>query len=57
MPMGKAVKFEHKKRCDFCKKAVSFGYYIMEGPAQGFFCGRQCLGRAVNHAKSLKKEE
>ena len=55
--MGKAIKIEHARRCDFCKKPVKFGYIVDEGTTHGFFCGSQCYGRAVEHVKELEKKK
>jgi hypothetical protein len=55
--MGKGVTFQHSQRCHFCQRPVKYGYYVNQGPTQGFFCGRICLERATARMSALKKEK
>lgn len=54
--MGRLIKLDHKRRCDFCSKPVNIGYKVSEGPTQGFFCGARHARAAYEHMESLKKE-
>ena len=52
--MGKYAKFEHSRRCDFCKRPVKAGYFVNTGPTHGFFCSGHHYRDAVEHMKQEK---
>jgi hypothetical protein len=57
MIMGRGTKLKSARRCDYCQRAVKYGYFVKEGPTQGFFCGRAHFDRARKTMDALKKEK
>lgn len=55
--MGRLIKLDHKRRCDFCEKPVSVGYKLNIGPTQGFFCGVRHVQAAHARMEAIKTEQ
>lgn len=54
---GGRVKYDHKRRCAFCNKAVDHGYLVNDQHLRGFFCSAPHAQLAYeNRVETAKKE-
>jgi hypothetical protein len=54
--IGRQIKFDYLRRCDFCNKAVKIGYLVNDPQLKGFFCGAPHARAAYEDMQKKKKE-
>lgn len=54
---GRRWSGPHKRRCDFCHKAVNNGYVVNDPEFRGFFCGAPHANIAYKDMVETAKDE
>lgn len=54
---GQRTTLQNKKRCEYCNKAVSFGYIVNDPNFRGFFCSAPHARLAYQNMMDIAEKE